>query len=188
SRELNFLLLNNAQIVRRAREEIFQFLLFVNKVFILRQSRGPFQLEVLINPRKLQRENKEKKVYTYFEYESFFKYVTDLNLHRKTAVSQAIQLVEKKGFKKYNGYDSMWLYMLVHLNNAWRHSDCQLIPRISLEGTKIKSLQWLYNNNLSDEDVKKIIFRLKCAPMIVSKPQVEKNFFCAPEVERPLAT
>ncbi|AVV57018.1 hypothetical protein C7121_13330 [Paenibacillus glucanolyticus] len=188
SKELNLLFLNNIQIVRRAREEIYQFLLFVHKVFMLRQSKSPFQLEALLNPRKLQRENREKKVYNYFEYESFFTYVTDQITHKKSAVSQAFKLAEKKNMKQYNGYDSMWLYMLVHLNNAWRHSDCQLIPRISLEGTEIKNLQWLYDNDLSDVDVKKIIFRLKCTPMIVSKTQEGRNFFCASEVERPLAT
>lgn len=187
ARELNLLLLNNTQIVRRAREEIYQFLLFIDKVFMLRQSKKPFQIESLINPRKLQRENREKKVYSYSEYESFFTYVTDIITHKKNATSQALNHAEMKNIK-YNGYDSMWLYMLIHLNNAWRHSDCQLIPRISLEGTEIKNLQWLYDNDLSDEDVKKIIFRLKCTPMIVSKTQVERNFFCAPEVERPLAT
>lgn len=188
AKELNLLLLNNTQIVRKAREEIYQFLLFINKVFLLRQSKSPFQLEALINPRKLPRESKEKKIYSYFEYESLFSYVTDLSIHKKAAVTQALQLAENKNIRQYNGYDSMWLYVLLHLNNAWRHSDCILIPRVNLKGTEIKNLQWLYDNDLSDTDVKKIIFRLKCTPMIVSKTQVERNFFCASEVEHSLAT
>jgi len=188
AKELNLLFLNNLQIVRKAREELYQFLIFIDKLFLLRYSKSPFQLEVLINPRKLQRESREKKVYSYFEYEAFFNFVTNLDIHKKSAVSEAITLAEKKNSKKYSGYDSMWLYMLIHLNNTWRHSDCQLVPRISLEGTEIKNLQWLFDNDLSDADVKKIIFRLKCTPMIVSKTQVERNFFCASEVERPLAT
>lgn len=188
ARELNLLLLNNENIVRRAREEIYQFLNFIHKVIILRLAKSPFQLETLINPRKLQRAKQEKKIYNFSEYESFFSYVTDINTHKKAAVIQALNLAEHKQLKQYNGYDSMWLYMLIHLNNAWRHSDCQMIPRISLEGTEIKNLKWLLEHDISDEDVKKIIFRLKCTPMIIFKTQVERNFFCAPEVERSLAT
>ncbi|NRF93227.1 hypothetical protein HQN89_19840 [Paenibacillus frigoriresistens] len=188
AKELNLLLLNSNQIVRRAREELYRFLHFVHRVIMLRLSMSPYQLETLTNPRTLDRVNHEKKVYSYFEYESFFLYVTDLNTHKKKAVLQALNLAESKQFKQYTGYDSMWLYMLLHLNNAWRHIDCQHIPRISLEGIEIANLKSLYDNDLSDADVKKIIFRLKCTPMIVSKTQAERNLFCAPEVERPLAT
>ncbi|OUS78088.1 hypothetical protein B1748_04805 [Paenibacillus sp. MY03] len=188
AKELNLLLLNNLQIVRKAREEIFQFLQFVNKLFLLRQSKSPFQFEALINPRKLPRENREKKVYSFEEYETFFKFTTDLEIHKKKAVSQALVVVENKQLKQYSGYDSIWLYMLLHLNNTWRHSDCLTIPRISLAGTGIKDLEWLIENDLSEDDVKKIIFRLKCAPLIVSKTQVERHFFCSSDVEHSLAT
>ncbi|MCW3792637.1 hypothetical protein OM416_13665 [Paenibacillus sp. LS1] len=188
AKELNLILLNNNRIGRRAREEIYQFLLFVHKVLMLKQSKSPFKPEALINPRKLHRKKREKKIYNFFEYESFFKYVTNLNIHKRLATTAAVKLIEKSNTKQYHGYDSIWLYMLIHLNNAWRHSDCQNIPRISLEGTEIKSLQWLLDNELSDGDVKKIIFRLKCSSMIVSKTHMDRNFFCASEVERPLAT
>nr|WP_145403087.1 hypothetical protein [Paenibacillus xylanexedens] len=188
SKELNLLLLNNKQIGRRAREEIYQFLLFVHKVLMLKQTKSPFKHEALVNPRKLYRKKREKKIYNFSEYESFFKYVTDLNIHKRLATTAALKLTEESNTKKYHGYDSIWIYMLIHLNNAWRHSDCQNIPRISLEGTEIESLQWLLDNELSDEDVKKIIFRLKCSSMIVSKTHMDRNFFCASEVERPLAT
>jgi len=188
AKELNLILLNNNRIGRRAREEIYQFLLFVHKVLMLKQSKSPFKPEALINPRKLHRKKREKKIYNFFEYESFFKYVTNLNIHKRLATTAAVKLIEKSNTKQYHGYDSIWLYMLIHLNNAWRHSDCQIIPRISLEGTKIESLQWIYENELCDEDVKKIIFRLKCSSMIVSKTHMDRNFFCASDVERPLAT
>ncbi len=188
AKELNLMLLNNEQIVRRAREEIYQFLVFVHKVIVLKQNKNPFNLEVLVNPRSLPRERLEKKIYTYAEYEALFKFAINLDIHKKAAVEQAITFAKKKDLAKYNGYDSIWLYILLHLNNAWRHSDCQDVPQISLEGTDIIDLQWLLNNDLSDEDVKKIIFRFKITPMIVFKTKAKRNFFCASEVERAIAT
>lgn len=188
AKELNLVLLNNIQIVRRAREEIYQFLVFVHKVIVLRQNKSPFNLEVLVNPRTLPRERFEKKIYTFAEYDDLFKFAINLDTHKKAAIEQAIAFLEKRDFKQYDRYDSIWLYVLLHLNNAWRHSDCQDIPQVSLEGTDITDLQWLLTNNLSDDDVKKIIFRLKITPMIVSKTKAKRNFFCAPEVERAIAT
>lgn len=197
SNQLNLKLLNNENIPRSSREYIFQYLVFVDKVITLKEqmnpstriTKKPFNVNRLINPRRLPRSNLETKIYSYEQYQLLFNYTIDIDLHKQKAIKEALDFIqETKKSRAYKKYDSAWLYMLLHLNNAWRHSDCLQIPRISLAGTEIRDLNWLRNNEISKDDVKKIIFRLKAADMIVSKTGSVRNFFCSTEVEQAMAT
>lgn len=194
SNQLNILLLNNENIPRSAREHIYQYLIFLEKVVTLNLKvnnslKRPYRIEKLINPRKLPRNSQEVKIYSYEEYQNLFNYAINVEIHKQESIYSIQDYLEgKTDTKTYTKYDSVWLYVLLHLNNAWRHSDCINIPRITLVGTEIKDLNWLLNNNISKEDAKKIIFRLKAADMIISKTGAERNFFCSEEVEVALAT
>lgn len=186
SNDLN-LILTNEQISRHIREQLFTFIRFVCKVIEMKYNKIPVNISRLINPRKLERTSShDKKCLTYDEYADLFKYSTRIELHKYSAINSAIQLT--KGNGRYYSYDSAWLYVLLHLNNAWRHSDCLDIPIVSLEGTEIIDLQWLQNYEISDLDVKKIIFRIKASSMTVSKTGAERLFFCSPQLERAFVT
>lgn len=197
SNQLNIKLLNNENIPRSSREYIFSYLVFVDKVISLKQQtkssgrtkQKAFNIDRLINPRKLPRSSLETKKYSEDEYQLLFNYTIDIKLHKQKAIKDALDFIQgKKSTSSYKKYDSVWLYVLVHLNNAWRHSDCLQIPRISLVGTKVKNLEWLLQNDLSKDDVKKIIFRIKAADMSVSKTGEARNFFCSTKVEEAMAT
>jgi hypothetical protein len=197
SNQLNIKLLNNENIPRSSREYIFSYLVFIDKVISLKQGtkssartkQKAFKIDRLINPRKLPRSNLETKIYSYDEYQHLFNYTIDIDLHKQKAINDALDFIKgKKKASSYKKYDSVWLYVLLHLNNAWRHSDCIQIPRISLAGTEIKDLNWLLYNELNKDDVKKIIFRIKAADMSVSKTGETRNFFCSTEVEQAMAT
>lgn len=197
SNELNLMLLSNENIPRGSREYIFQYLLFVDKVITLKEqtkssthtTKRPFNVNRLINPRKLPRSNLETKIYSYEEYDLLFNYTINIDLHKPKAIKDAVDFIQgKKKSRAYKKYDSAWLYVLLHLNNAWRHSDCLQVPRISLAGTSIRDLNWLLENDIDEADVKKIIFRLKAADMSVSKTGAVRNFFCSSEVEKAIAT
>lgn len=197
SNQLNIKLLNNQNIPRSSREYIFSYLVFVDKVISLKQQtkssvrtkQKAFNIDRLINPRKLPRSSLETKTYSYNEYQLLFNYTIDIDLHKQKAINDALDFIQgKKKASSYKKYDSVWLYVLLHLNNAWRHSDCIQIPRISLTGTEIKDLNWLLYNDLNKDDVKKIIFRIKAADMSVSKTGESRNFFCSKEVEQAMAT
>ncbi|MFE4039632.1 hypothetical protein [Priestia sp. YIM B13489] len=192
SNQINLNLMNNNEVSRKARGYIYQYLIFLNKVFLMKNNfaKNIFNFNKIVNPLSLTHSKAhEKKVYTTEEYTSLFSFATNLEEHKNKAIDDVLRFIDS-GFKirNYNRYDSAWLYVLLHLNNAWRHSDCLHIPRISLAGTQIQDLHWLVENDLNDEDVKRIIFRIKAADMLVSKTGKTRNFFCAPKVERALAT
>jgi hypothetical protein len=196
SRELNMIVMKNDELYRHAREVLYQFVIFVNKVILNStptvskdKKRKPFNMEKLFNPITLPRSKTEKKIYSEEEYSLLFKYANDIEKHKENAVNDALKFISN-GFKQntYKKYDSAWLYVLLHLNNAWRHGDCLNVPRISLEDTDITDLNWFLDNNISEEDAKKIIFRFKAAEMLVGKTGVDRHFFCAPQLEKAVAT
>ncbi|MFC3749286.1 hypothetical protein [Paenibacillus sp. GCM10012306] len=186
SNDIN-LILTNSQIHRHIREKLYDFIQFVFKVIEMKSNIKPSNIARLINPRKLERKSShDKKCLTFDEYSDLFKHSINIELHKHSAINSAIRLTKHNCTS--DNYDSAWLYVLLHLNNAWRHSDCLDLPIISLEGTDILDLQWLQNNDISDSDIKKIIFRIKASPMIVSKTGAERLFFCAPQLERAFVT
>ncbi|MCE0554167.1 hypothetical protein LQK80_19000 [Bacillus thuringiensis] len=88
----------------------------------------------------------------------------------------------------YNRYESVWLYTLVHLNNAWRHWDCMQIPRINFEGTGIvDSIEWIQNHELSIEDAKKIIRKIQIKNLKHSKTGANRYFYCSEQLILPIA-
>ena len=66
-------------------------------------------------------------------------------------------------------YESAWLYMLLHLNNAWRHNDILEFPRIDLQKLGITSLDWIEENKLTNELAQRIINQVKLKKFIHSK-------------------
>ena len=83
---------------------------------------------------------------------------------------------------------SSWLYVLLHLNNAWRHSDVITFRQVNLSGTQITDLNWMLENEISDEDVDYIIKQVYRAEFMISKTQVKNYFFCSEELKKPFAT
>ena len=56
--------------------------------------------------------------------------------------------------KEYAYYANMWLYVLLHLTNSWRHSDVVDFPRLEMDMYSDKDLDWLLNNPLSEKDAR----------------------------------
>lgn len=134
--------------------------------------------------------NSDKEIYSLEEYKEFFRFLNSKEIHLEHAISAAISQINGN---KSNLYDSVWLYCLLHLNNAWRHYDVTIFPEISLDGLTIanmepvEALNFLKTNELSSSEVNLIIYRCKSLNLTHSKTKKKRYFFCSKELANTFA-
>lgn len=145
-----------------------------------------FNFNYINNPYKFDQESRDKSIYEYEEYKNIYNYTKDISLHKERTIKDTLQEINMGGKPKYLA--SSWLYVLLHLNNAWRHSDVVTFPRVNLSGTQITDLYWMLENELSDEDADYIVKQVYRTEFIISKTQVKNYFFCSEELKKPFAT
>ncbi|RDW16119.1 hypothetical protein CWR48_18205 [Oceanobacillus arenosus] len=149
-----------------------------------------FDFNKVNDPLTFEVKSNDKSIYEYEVYKKVYNYAKDISLHKKKAIKDIFKEITTGGEKNrtVNYYASSWLYVLLHLNNAWRNSDFISFPRINLNGTKITNLHWLLENELGDEDVDYIVRQVYRTEFIISKTQVKNYFFCSEELKKSLAT
>jgi len=146
-----------------------------------------FNFHYINDPNKFDRESpQDKSIYEYEEYKKVYNYTKDISLHKERTIKDTLQEINMGEKPKYLA--SSWLYVLLHLNNAWRHSDVVTFPRVNLSGTQITDLNWMLENELSDEDADYIVKQVYRTEFIISKTQVRNYFFCSEELKKPFAT
>ena len=171
---------------------IYQFLKQVYNQLVTKKMKA-FDFNKVNDPYKFEEEHQDKSIYEYEVYKKLYNYTKDLSLHKERAIKDALKEISTEGEKrkiKYQAkyYASSWLYVLLHLNNAWRHSDVIVFPQVNLSGTQITDLYWMLENELSDEDADYIIKQVYRAEFIISKTKVKNYFFCSEELKKPFAT
>ncbi|MEC2627735.1 hypothetical protein P9X08_30300, partial [Bacillus cereus] len=193
SKELNLMFFNN-NTKEKVKKILYIFLREIDQMEGYALQKKMFTISNINSPYK--RRSKKKKapqIYTVEEFMEFFKYISNLDIHKEKAVSsvkevllKSLQNNSRNAF--YNRYESVWLYTLVHLNNAWRHWDCMQIPRINFEGTGIvDSIEWIQNHELSIEDAKKIIRKIQIKNLKHSKTGANRYFYCSEQLILPIA-
>lgn len=183
--ELNLKIFNH-NIYQEYRMTVFAFLSKLNEQL-------PYNLisiDNLNNPheekRKKEKLQRNKSVYTINEYIGLLDYVSNVAFHKSKAIMDVKNA--KSNFNLYKKYDSAWLYVLLHMNNAWRSMDVTYFPRIDLTRTKIKDLNWLENNELSHKDAEYIVNQIKVNFSFKhAKNRKKRHFFCSEELIYPLA-
>lgn len=148
-----------------------------------------FDIKKVYDPNKFKKESQEKSIYEYEVYKQVYNYAKDISLHINKAINEVLKEISSKGGKgnaKY--YASSWLYVLLHLNNAWRHTDVISFPQVNLAGTKIRDLHWMLENKLDPEDIDYIINQVYRTEFIISKTHVKNYFFCSKELKEAFAT
>ncbi|WP_335869200.1 hypothetical protein [Bacillus sp. 2205SS5-2] len=128
---------------------------------------------------------KAKEIYTYEEYKKIFDYVINIDKHKKIAIEDAM---DTKNNQTNTYYASSWFYVMMHLNNAWRHQDICTLPCIELKELNINSLEQFKDINLSLKQAQQIINQIITMNLTVSKTNVTNQFFCSEELKIPLAT
>src|SRR5699024_12064011 len=76
-----------------------------------------------------------------------------------------------------------WLYILLHLSNAWRHRDICNLRMIDISFLNIKSLKEFRNRNLANDEVDKIVNLLLTKEYTVSKTKAINNFFISDNIK-----
>ncbi|EJQ61846.1 hypothetical protein [Bacillus mycoides] len=193
SKELNLMFFNN-NTKEKVKKILYIFLREIDQMEGYALPEKMFTISNINSPYKGRvKKKKEPQIYTAEEFMKFFKYISNIDIHKDKVVS-SVKEVLLKSFRNnsrdvfYNRYDSVWLYTLVHLNNAWRHWDCMEIPRINFEGTSIvDSIEWIQNNELSIEDAKTITRKIQIKNLKHSKTGANRFFYCSEQLILPIA-
>ncbi|MGN8841868.1 hypothetical protein ACTNDN_03400 [Niallia sp. HCP3S3_B10] len=140
-----------------------------------------YTLKHLINPYQIPAINSPKKdIYDYEEYQGLLSYVADVQKHKNKAIDDAIKKINKQ---KSVHYASMWLYTLVHLNNAWRAMDfITSLPRIEqvvLERLGIHSLEEFKTKDLDSKEAKQIVYQYQIKDYLMNKNGSLNRFYCS---------
>ncbi|MCM3388157.1 hypothetical protein [Ureibacillus chungkukjangi] len=155
---------------------------------VLKMNNKPvFRFDWITNPYNYSSEQIEKGIYDFAEYQELFNYVNNVELHKMKAISD----VSNVNDREYSNYSSSWLYVLVHMNNAWRHSDViHNIPRINLEELHDLNFdeKWFIDNNLSDSQANLVVNQIIRKDIKVSKTQATSHFFCSDDLRVSFAT
>lgn len=184
-RELN-LAIFNSNVNKTVQTEMYKFLRQVSETREIAGVSTSYNFKKLNNVyKKPNRVQNEKTIYSIEEYISLIDYTKDIVQHKKRAIED-IQLQIKK--EKHSHRDSSWLYVLLHLNNAWRHYDVASFPRINLQQTQIgkmetlDALEWIEKNSLSEQDIITIINQVRAMSFVHSKTKKKRHFFCSQEL------
>lgn len=157
SNEINFVFLNN-KVPSTYRETLYSFF----NHLLLRFSNCKYLISELNNPyveknERLANSKHNKKIYSINEFLTLLDYVKDIKFHKDNAISE----YKTKSIDGTKGnYESIWLYVMLHLNNGWRSTDfIEKIPRIPLS-IPVQDYKSFENHNLTLEEATKIIWEL----------------------------
>lgn len=186
SNEINFLFLNN-KVPSTYREALYGFF----NHLLLRFSNCKYLVSELNNPyteknERLANSKHNKKIYSTNEFLTLLDYVKDIKFHKDNAISE--YKIKSLGGTKGN-YESIWLYVMLHLNNGWRSTDLiEKIPRIPL-AISVQDYKSFENHNLTLEEATKIIWELKSNLMNVyhNKNGKKAFFFISEDMIVPVA-
>ncbi|HDR4699512.1 MULTISPECIES: hypothetical protein [Bacillus cereus group] len=123
----------------------------------------------------------DQEIYKYKIYKELKKYVNKINLHVEESVRK---LVEENDIT----YASTWLYVIIHLNNAWRHGDVTSFKRIDLTNVHIPSIQDMINYKIDFQTARLIVNRVRQQELLISKTQVKGYFICSDDLAEAFAT
>ena len=124
-------------------------------------------------------------IYDYEEYITLFKHLINIPLHVKRSLDNI--------YKNNDiSYLSCWLYLLIHLNNGWRHGDVTRFPRLYLSDIldewEICNLDWFKVNEVSIPQSRRIISRITEYDFRISKTDVYGHFFCSDRLAPSIST
>lgn len=182
SNEINFGLLNsNIPITHRN-----ILIPFINKHYyqlIQDNIKSSFQIKKIKNSSNSGKTvNQDTDIYDYKTFKQVYSYVNNLN-HKEIAINDGLFRINSPILEQSNEYAYSWLYLLLHLNNAWRHRDICNIKMINISFLNINSLEKFINRELTNDEVNKIINLLLTKEYIVSKTKAINNFFISDDIK-----
>lgn len=167
---------------------IRSFLWYVSSDRISKGLPTNFKVSQIINEDAvfdLSEPDKEANIYSFEDYAKVFDYCTNI----KSRIDLSIKEIEKKGTYKYL---STWLYVILHLNNAWRNGNVIDFPRLYvddiLDDNSITTINWFRENIIDIVTARRVVFRVVQKEIEIYKTQVKGAFFCSDELAPAFAT
>lgn len=158
---------------------------FINKLYyeLIRDN-----IKSLFNVEKINKSFKsnhpithDKDMYDYDTFKKVYSYANNLK-HKVLAINDGIIRISPTTSSISYDYSYTWLYILLHLSNAWRHRDICNLKMIDISFLNIKSLESFKSKNLTDDEVDKIINLLLTKEYTVSKTNVTNNLFISDDI------
>lgn len=186
----------NQNVAKNYQSVIYSFLLNVNQLIEEKSGKKIFDLSKLNfknNGSTSTMDKKQKEIYPLEEYLSLYNYVKDHTLHKKYAIESLKKALNNSDLtknKQYNKYDSMWLYVILHMCNGWRHGDVIEFPRFPLEPfnkLNIDSIEELERLQLSYDDAAQIVKYFQMQWFDHNKTKEKATFYCSSELTLAMA-
>ncbi|WP_410495700.1 hypothetical protein QTL86_18580 [Cellulosilyticum sp. ST5] len=118
-------------------------------------------------------------IYSIEEYSDVFNYCTEVKRHVECSIQE---IIEKNRYVHL----STWLYVMLHLNNAWRNGDIKDFPIIGVDDVltkyNINGIEWFASNEVNLEMARLVLFKINQWEFKISKTQVKGVFFCSDEL------
>ncbi|WP_375089161.1 hypothetical protein ACDZ29_25580 [Peribacillus sp. RS7] len=188
TKEINLSLLNDA-VPYKYKEKFYSFIKDIQEELIRRGSLKIFDIYNLRSPRMERKINnipKMKVIYKPEVFVSLIKYCSETKyyiMHKKKALKDA----KLFGKSEYREYANMWLYVIIQLNNSWRHADVIDFPR--LEGMyQDKNLDWLEHYEITQEDAEIIVAYYESQSYLHSKNNMPRYFIMSDDLKISFAT
>jgi hypothetical protein len=182
--EINLVLFNSS-ISKKRQQYLYNFLKEIHHYYLNIHNKKIFKFDRIINPYKSGVTKREKSIYPFEEYKRLFDYCNNIYLHKIKAI-QAVKLANSNNDSDH--YDSAWLYVLVHLNNAWRHGDIIRFPRIDFKETPDEKLKYMESHDVCLNEAQSIIRQIIRKDLKTSKTNATNNFYCSEDLCISLAT
>jgi hypothetical protein len=151
------------------KETLYYFLKYLTEKRICK-----FNIRAIRKPERMN-VPKEKEVYDFEQFLLLYSYATFLDIHVQKAIES-------------NKYASTWLYVLMHLSNAWRNSDVIKTPPVFPEAIQVYDLSWFKSNSLNLVQGQTIVNQLRNFELVISKTGMRRHFFCNKDLVIPIAT
>lgn len=120
----------------------------------------------------------ETEIYSIDIFKGYFEYASDVELHTNQAI-------------KLKTYAQAWLYVIMHLMNAWRSGDIVYgLPKIEFNDLNFNDLDYFKDNKLTREQAQLIInqVHIKVGKIKLSKTGSLGQFLCIDSLAIPFAT
>ncbi|MBT2677374.1 hypothetical protein J7E38_00090 [Bacillus sp. ISL-35] len=177
---------------------MYSFLYNLQSYYVGQGKKVLYKLDVFENPARPENQSRIKEVYSKDEYGAFLDYVNQIEKHKLKAIED-IEVLLEGNRKKYLGYASTWLYVLIHLNNKWRRYEVTIFPPLGddISNTNIikrfnmnykAALNYLKKHDLEKSDVEYIANKLKAFITIHNKNKGERDFTWTETTSLALAT
>lgn len=198
--EINLRIFNNINVPFAYKKEIYTFMSTIYESFV-QYGKKLFDLNKINFKHGDYNGHHSKEVYSINEYLALSSFVRDFEEHRKLAIEDvktALKNIKQykdtekvlSNNKLYKKYDSIWLYVLLHMNNGWRNGDIINFPRYPsrfFDKYNLTDIHSLENLKLTETDAERIVKYYQLQWYKHNKTQRNATFYCSSILTTPMA-